>query len=147
MKIVALDYILLEDYPNAEKWLSQSLAWDPKDAQSWYYLGRTRYKQAHEAMSYLEHAVHVAPGDLRAQKTLAGAYRSLQQWSQEQATLEQAERLAPEDASLHFMLGQVYRKTGQMEKARTEFAASAALHAREATAAEAVSTTETPRSH
>ncbi len=211
LKIVALDYVLLEDYPDAEKWLLRALAWQPKDAQGWYYLGRTRYKQAkyptaieafqralalspqdvtaednlglafaglgevdasltafhtaitsaeaqhtandgpwvdlgdvlnehgraREAVPFLEHAVQMAPQDRRAHETLAGAYRSLQQWPQEQAELEQAVRLAPQAASLHFMLGQVYRKTGQAEKARTEFAASAALRAREATAAEA----------
>lgn len=42
LKIVALDYVLLESFEDADKWLSQSLAWNPKDAEAWYYLGRIK---------------------------------------------------------------------------------------------------------
>jgi hypothetical protein len=35
LKVVALDYVLLEDYADADKWLSRSLEWNPQDAESW----------------------------------------------------------------------------------------------------------------
>lgn len=45
LKIVALDYVLLGAYTDADKWLTKSLQWDPKDSQAWYYLGRTKYNE------------------------------------------------------------------------------------------------------
>src|SRR6266550_8378155 len=56
LKIVALDYVLLGDYPHADKWLTRSLAWNPKDSESWYYLGRTKYNENRfaEAVSAFE---------------------------------------------------------------------------------------------
>jgi len=45
LKIVSLDYILLADYSSADKWLTLALEWDPSDADSWYYLGRTKYSE------------------------------------------------------------------------------------------------------
>jgi Tfp pilus assembly protein PilF len=46
-----------------------------------------------------------------------------------QAELEKAVQLAPESAALHYVLGQVYRKSGQVEKARAAFDRAAALNA------------------
>jgi tetratricopeptide (TPR) repeat protein len=46
LKVAALDYILLEDYADADKWLSRSLEWNPQDAESWYDLGRIKYNEA-----------------------------------------------------------------------------------------------------
>src|SRR5262249_13552895 len=45
LKIVSLDYVLLEDYASADKWLTLALEWDPRDAEGWYYLGRTKYSE------------------------------------------------------------------------------------------------------
>jgi tetratricopeptide (TPR) repeat protein len=53
LKIVSLDYILLSDYSSADKWLTLALEWDPGDADSWYYLGRTKYNE-----NRFEEAIH-----------------------------------------------------------------------------------------
>jgi tetratricopeptide (TPR) repeat protein len=45
LKIVSLNYVLLADYPSADKWLTLALEWDPVDAEAWYYLGRTKYNE------------------------------------------------------------------------------------------------------
>jgi Flp pilus assembly protein TadD len=45
LKIVALDYVLLNDYSDADRWLTRSVERDPKDSESWYYLGRTKYNE------------------------------------------------------------------------------------------------------
>jgi len=45
LKIVAFDYVLLDDYVDADKWLTKMLQWTPADAEGWYYLGRTKYNE------------------------------------------------------------------------------------------------------
>jgi tetratricopeptide (TPR) repeat protein len=45
LKVVAFDYILLGDYPDADKWLTRALQSAPADAEVWYYLGRTKYNE------------------------------------------------------------------------------------------------------
>ena len=42
LRIVALDYVLLDDYPDAIHWLERSLAADPRNAEAWYDLGRAQ---------------------------------------------------------------------------------------------------------
>ncbi len=41
LRIVALDYVLLNDYPDAIHWLNRALAADPGNAEAWYALGRS----------------------------------------------------------------------------------------------------------
>ena len=43
LKIVGLDYVLLNDYANAIKWLEKAVELDPKNKDAWYYLGRAYY--------------------------------------------------------------------------------------------------------
>lgn len=56
LKIVALDYVLLVDYPDADKWLTKMLEWAPNDSEGWYYLGRTKYNENRFAEAI--HALH-----------------------------------------------------------------------------------------
>ena len=46
LKIVGLDYVLLNDYANAIKWLEKAVELDPKNKDSWYYLGRAYYSRS-----------------------------------------------------------------------------------------------------
>jgi tetratricopeptide (TPR) repeat protein len=43
LKIVGLDYVLLDDYANAIKWLEKAVELDSKNKDAWYYLGRAYY--------------------------------------------------------------------------------------------------------
>lgn len=45
LKIAALDYVLLNDYDSAAKYLEGALQMDPGDAEGRYHLGRVRYQQ------------------------------------------------------------------------------------------------------
>ena len=45
LKIVALDYIALGSYADADKWLTRSLQKNQHDEQAWYYLARTKYNE------------------------------------------------------------------------------------------------------
>src|SRR5205807_9405901 len=46
LKIVGLDYILLGDYADAIKWLEKAVAFDSKNRDAWYYLGRAYYTRS-----------------------------------------------------------------------------------------------------
>lgn len=45
LKIAALDYVLLNDYEDAARYLEQSLTINPADDEARYHLGRVRYQQ------------------------------------------------------------------------------------------------------
>ncbi len=45
LKVVALDYVLLDDYEDAGRYLEESLALDPENIEARYHLGRVRYQQ------------------------------------------------------------------------------------------------------
>lgn len=42
---VALDYVLLHDYVDADRWLTLATHMTPANAQYWYYLGRAKYNE------------------------------------------------------------------------------------------------------
>ncbi len=45
LKIIALDYVLLNDYTSAGRRLEEALALDPANMEALYHLGRVRYQQ------------------------------------------------------------------------------------------------------
>ena len=79
LTVVALDYILLKDLPDAEKWLRVALRSTPNDPHLWYLLGRAQYGQDHnaEAATSLEHTLQLSPRDLRAEYNLGLVYEKL----------------------------------------------------------------------
>lgn len=194
LKIVALDYVLLGSYADASKWLTRSLEENPKDAEAWYYLGRSKYNEnrfeeailafercleleprsvkaqsnlglsysglnriaealaalqqaiawqadsprksaepyiemgdlltqqnrATEAVGYLLQAVEIAPGESRAREKLGNAYLNANDLSAAQSQLESGIAVDPDNPSLHYLLGTVYRKQGRPDKAKAE---------------------------
>lgn len=81
LKIVALDYVLLKDYIAADKWLTLSLKWAPKDAQGWYYLGRTKYSESQfpEAIEAFEQCMKLEPRNILAEYNVGLSYEGLGQ--------------------------------------------------------------------
>jgi Flp pilus assembly protein TadD len=79
LKIVALDYILLADYPDADKWLTKMLEWTPNDSEGWYYLGRTKYNENRfaEAISAFQQSLKLDPNNVKAEDNLGLAYAGL----------------------------------------------------------------------
>jgi tetratricopeptide (TPR) repeat protein len=69
LKIVALDYVLLESFEDADKWLSRSLAWNPKDPEAWYYMGRIKYSENKlpEAAQAFEQCLRLDPQYTKAE--------------------------------------------------------------------------------
>jgi Flp pilus assembly protein TadD len=79
LKIVALDYVLLGDYMDADHWLTRSLEWNPKDSESWYYLGRTKYNENRfaEAIGAFEKCLQLDPKNVKAEDNLGLSYAGL----------------------------------------------------------------------
>jgi len=53
-------------------------------------------------------------------RQLGKAYTHLNQLEKARSELEKAVKLAPQNAPVHFMLAQVYRRQGLMDKAKME---------------------------
>ncbi len=195
LKIVAEDYVLLDDFADADKWMTRVTEWNPKDSDAWYTLGRTKYTENRfeeaihafeqclqldpknvkaednlglsyyglgrtddslaayktaiewqsqaaqkdpepfidlgtlyleqnrpkDALPYLLEATRIAPGDAKGHEKLGKTFSQLDELPQAQSELERAVALTPNVASLHYMLGQVYRREGLTDKAKVEF--------------------------
>jgi tetratricopeptide (TPR) repeat protein len=100
LKIVALDYELLNDNPEAIRWLERSVAMDPGNKDAWYYLGRAYYTASRipDARTALEQVLRLEPRDARAENNLGlifesggktddalAAYRNAIAWQKESA--------------------------------------------------------------
>ena len=79
LKVVALDYVLLRDFVDAEKWLTRSLEWNPNDFDTWYHLGRTKYnlQRFREAISAFNHCLELDPKNVQAEDNVGLSYAGL----------------------------------------------------------------------
>lgn len=77
--VVATDYIYLQDYVDADKWLSIATQWKPDDALAWYFLGRTKYNENRfqEAADAFGRCLHLEPRNVRAENNLGLSYEGL----------------------------------------------------------------------
>jgi Flp pilus assembly protein TadD len=75
----------------------------------------------------LQQAVQIAPRDWKILAQLGRLYMEKGDLNAARNALEQAVALETQKASLHFQLGQVYRKIGETEKAKHEFATAQIL--------------------
>lgn len=72
LKIAALDYVLLNDYNSAARYLEGSLRLNPADLEARYHLGRVRYQlnQFDQAIAAFEEVLKADPKDVKAQSNL-----------------------------------------------------------------------------
>lgn len=79
LKIVAMDYILLGDFIDADKWLTRSLEWNPGDSDGWYELGRTKYNENRfkEAIDAFQKCLALDAKNAKAEENLALSYAGL----------------------------------------------------------------------
>jgi tetratricopeptide (TPR) repeat protein len=79
LKIVAADYVMLGDFSDADKWLSQVVAETPNDADSWYLLGRTKYSESEfpAAISAFERALSLRPRYIEAENNIGLCWKEL----------------------------------------------------------------------
>jgi Flp pilus assembly protein TadD len=79
LKIVGLDYVLLRDYADADKWLTKSVVIDPRDSEAWYYLGRAKYNEERfaEAIRPFQQCLSLNPKYIKAGDNLGLSYAAL----------------------------------------------------------------------
>ncbi len=79
LETVGADYVLLKDYPDADKWLTKSAEWNPGNFQVLYYLARTKYNENRfeEAIALFEECLKLDPESVKAEDNLGLSYQGL----------------------------------------------------------------------
>jgi tetratricopeptide (TPR) repeat protein len=92
LKIVAFDYIVLGDYPDADKWLTKMLEWAPNDSDGWYNLGRTKYNENRfaEAISAFQQCLKLDPKNVKAEDNLGLSFAGMGRNEEAAAAYQQA---------------------------------------------------------
>src|SRR3984957_1574992 len=138
LKIVGLDYVLLDDYADAIKWLEKSVALDGANKDAWYYLGRARDAKTDNNLGLIFESSGQPEAAIEAyRKAISWQEQSLQPNEQPYVNLfnllmeqgrtpeaieplEKAVALAPDNAFCHMTLGVYYRKINRLDSARRE---------------------------
>ena len=120
---VALDYILLQDFADADRWLTYITKQAPGDANAWYLLGRTQYNEDHAeaAKTSFLRCLALRPKDLRARYNLGLAYEKLNQPNEAvaayQAAIASQAGAERQDAQPYLDLGELYLRQGHADLA------------------------------
>jgi len=134
LKIVALDYLLLKDNNNADRWLTRSLQEDPRDAQAWYYLGRTKYGkgQFREAIEALAQCLKLEPRNIKAETNVGLSYEALERLDEAVQAFQNAIAWqganSAKDPQPFIELGHLYVNQNQPEKAVPYLSQSISIH-------------------
>jgi tetratricopeptide (TPR) repeat protein len=82
LQVVGADYVLLGDFPDADKWFTKSLEWDPANVLGWYYLGRTKYNENRfeEAVKAFQQCLKLDAKHIKAEDNLGLSYQALGRW-------------------------------------------------------------------
>jgi len=122
LKIVASDYVFLDDFVDADKWFTAVVAESPNDANAHYLLGRTRFNENdyRGAISSFERAIELHPRYVEAENNIGLAWRELNETDKARAAFETAiewQGTSPVDAQPFLNLGKLYGDQHQFEKA------------------------------
>ena len=92
LRVVALDYVLLNDYDDAAKWMAQSLAWKDSDPETWYEMGRIKYTQNRfqESVECFRKSLQLLPRSAKAGNNLGLALEGLNRNDEAIAAYRQA---------------------------------------------------------
>lgn len=123
LKIVALDYALLNDYSDAAHYLEIALQMDPNNVEARYHLGRVRYQQNlfDDAISAFQGVLKQEPGNIRAEYNLGLSFEGKDLVNQAIAAynkaieLDRAEKIHDEQPYLD--LGILLSKTNRVRDA------------------------------
>jgi tetratricopeptide (TPR) repeat protein len=79
LQVVGSDYVVLGDFPDADKWFTKSVQWNPNSVLGWYYLGRTKYNENRfeEAVAAFQQCLKLEPKHVKAEDNLGLAYQAL----------------------------------------------------------------------
>jgi tetratricopeptide (TPR) repeat protein len=92
LKIVSLDYVLLNDYLDAAHYLEIVLESDPNNLESRYYLGRIRYQQNRldDAIAAFREVLNRDPSNVKAEDNLGLCLEGKNQVDQAMAAYQKA---------------------------------------------------------
>jgi Flp pilus assembly protein TadD len=133
LKAVAFDYILLGAYADADKWLTRVVQLTPADADSWYFLGRTKYNENRfaDAVAAFETSLKLQPGSVRAENNLGLAYEGLNRDAEAEAAFRSAIKWqageAKQSEQPYLNLGMLQMHRGQLTAALPNLETAAAL--------------------
>jgi tetratricopeptide (TPR) repeat protein len=141
LKIVGLDYILLDDYADGIKWLEKSVAFDDQNKDAWYYLGRAYYTKGRlaDARRAFQKVLELDPRDIRAEDNIGliyetsgdtaaaiDAYRKAIAWQKDD--LQHSEQPYVNLGNLLMEQGQTDEALGLLERAASIAPSSAYCH-------------------
>lgn len=101
LKTVALDYVLLNDYKDAEHWIGYALSMDANDPEAWYEAGRIEYTLNYfrPALDAFQRSLELDPASVKAENNLGLTLAALNRVDDALAAYRKA--LAMQDASPH----------------------------------------------
>jgi tetratricopeptide (TPR) repeat protein len=123
LKWVALDYVLLNDYKDAETWMYQSLRMNPKNEMAWYSMGRILYTRNlfKKAQICFQQALKLNPRSVDAENNLGLTYEGLYKWDDAIAAYQQAiawQKDSPHPSEEPLLnLGIIYLDQNHLDKA------------------------------
>jgi Flp pilus assembly protein TadD len=96
---VALDYVLLKDYTDAIHWLERAVAFDAKNADAWYALGRADYTQSRfiDAEKAFRKTLELDPKSTKAAENLGLTLDAENRPADAEAFFKEAVTLASDD--------------------------------------------------
>lgn len=112
LKIVASDYVLFDDFVDADKWFTEVVAEAPNDANAHYLLGRTKFNENdyRGAIASFERALALHPKDVEAENNIGLAWRELNELDKAKTAFEAAiewQGATPTDAQPFLNLGKL----------------------------------------
>ena len=121
LRIVALDYVLLNDYPDAIRWLTRAVATDPRNAEAWYDLGRAQMNQGNfvEAERDFNRTLSLSSNHVKALDNLG---LSLEAQNRSDEALSAYRRAIAAEAGSPHASEQPLLNLGTLLNARTRFA-------------------------
>ena len=92
LKTVALDYVLLHDYGDAEHWARYSLSLDANDPEAWYEFARIEYtlNQFQAAVDAFHRALRLDPVSVKSENNLGLALEGLNRTDEALVALRKA---------------------------------------------------------
>lgn len=92
LRVVGADYVLLNDYGDADKWFTKSTEWAPGNALGWYYLARAKYNENRfeEAVAAFRECLKLDPKHIRAEDNLGLTLQALGRTDEAQQAFENA---------------------------------------------------------
>ena len=133
LKIIAFDYLLLKHNMDADLWLTRSVQANPRDAQAWFYLGRTKYSEGQfpQAIEAYEQCLKLQRHNVQAETNVGVSYEALFQRDQAVQAFENAiaweTETAVNDPEPFFELAHLYMEENHPEKAVSYLSQSVAI--------------------